>query len=143
MTSGSKPPPAHAWNARDYAENSSAQMEWAQELIAKLHLRGDESVLDLGCGDGKVSARLAEAVPQGSVLGIDLSFGMIGLASERFPEAEYPNLAFRRGRRTWRWCGWKSRRTWPEADRTRRGRWSGGPPGCRNVTPRPRVSAGF
>ena len=49
----------HNWNADDYAKNSSAQLEWAQELIAKLALQGHESVLDIGCGDGKVSAQLA------------------------------------------------------------------------------------
>ncbi len=96
MGPGSRPAITHAWNAEDYAKNSSAQMEWAEELIAKLDLRGDESVLDIGCGDGKVSARLARAVLQGRVLGIDLSSDMIGLASERFPGVEYPNLAFRR-----------------------------------------------
>ena len=38
------------WNAGDYAKNSSAQLKWAEELIAKLDLAGYESVLDIGCG---------------------------------------------------------------------------------------------
>ena len=38
------------WNPEDYAKNSSAQLGWAKELIARLALRGDEALLDVGCG---------------------------------------------------------------------------------------------
>ena len=68
------------WNASDYANNSSAQQTWARELIAKLHLRADERVLDIGCGDGKITAEIASAVPHGSALGIDNSPDMIAYA---------------------------------------------------------------
>ena len=54
------------WNAADYAANSVVQQTWARELIARLNLRGDEHVLDVGCGDGKVTAEIARAVPRGS-----------------------------------------------------------------------------
>jgi len=37
----------------------------ARELIAQLHLRGGEHILDVGCGDGKVTADLARVVPEG------------------------------------------------------------------------------
>jgi trans-aconitate 2-methyltransferase len=89
------PPTPRTWNADDYARNSSAQLAWAQELIGKLALQGGETVLDIGCGDGKVSALLAAAVGPGRVLGIDLSAEMIRLARERFPAGQHPNLAFR------------------------------------------------
>jgi cyclopropane fatty-acyl-phospholipid synthase-like methyltransferase len=46
----------YRWNARDYAKHSSAQHAWGRELIAKLNLHGFEHVLDVGCGDGKVTA---------------------------------------------------------------------------------------
>ncbi|HUJ11783.1 MAG TPA: methyltransferase domain-containing protein [Verrucomicrobiae bacterium] len=82
------------WNAEDYAKNSGAQLKWAQELIAKLALRGSESVLDIGCGDGKITAQLALAAKKGKVLGIDLSEDMIRLAVEQFPATAYPNLSF-------------------------------------------------
>ena len=49
----------YQWHADDYDIHSSAQMEWAEELIPKLKLRGDEVVLDMGCGHGKVSAAIA------------------------------------------------------------------------------------
>ena len=85
----------HNWNADDYARNSSAQQQWAEELIAKLALKGCESVIDIGCGDGKISAAIAHAVKDGYVLGIDSSENMIKRARERFPPETNPNLAFR------------------------------------------------
>jgi trans-aconitate 2-methyltransferase len=87
-------PEQRKWNAEDYAKNSSAQYQWARELITKLALRGNESVLDIGCGDGKITAQLALAIPNGKVLGIDLSEDMIQLASKIYPSVQYPNLSF-------------------------------------------------
>ena len=83
------------WDAHDYAAHSAAQHEWAGELIAKLRLRGDEALLDIGCGDGRATARIAERLPEGSVLGVDRSASMIALAREQFPPACHPNLSFR------------------------------------------------
>lgn len=83
------------WNAQDYARNSSAQWKWALELIDKLPLRGDETLLDIGCGDGKITAVLAERLPRGRAVGIDASAAMVTLAQEHFPAEDYPNLSFR------------------------------------------------
>ena len=77
-------PPAQ-WNAAEYAANSAVQLAWARELIARLPLRGDEHILDVGCGDGKITAELAQAVPRGSVTGVDASDAMIRFAREKFP----------------------------------------------------------
>ena len=82
------------WNAAEYAANSAVQQIWAREVIARLHLRGDEHVLDVGCGDGKVTAELARAVPRGRVLGVDASPEMIAFAQQAFPASKIPNLAF-------------------------------------------------
>ena len=82
------------WNANDYAEHSTAQQKWARELIAKLHLQGSESILDIGCGDGKVTAEIATAVPKGSVLGVDNSRSMVELAQKKYPADQFPNLNF-------------------------------------------------
>ncbi len=84
----------YTWNADDYAKHSSAQLDWARELIKKLSLNGNESVLDIGCGDGKITAELAKMLPQGFVQGIDNSTGMIQLAKKSFPSQNYPNLNF-------------------------------------------------
>ena len=82
------------WNAADYAANSVVQQTWARELIAQLQLRGDEHVLDVGCGDGKVTAEIARAVPRGSVVGVDASPQMIEFARKTFPRGKIPNLEF-------------------------------------------------
>jgi trans-aconitate methyltransferase len=55
---------------------------------------GDERILDIGCGDGKVTAYIASLLPQGSVLGIDNSEDMISFARSRFPQSSWPNLSF-------------------------------------------------
>lgn len=81
----------HKWDARDYAENSSAQELWAKELINKLSLQGDEYLLDIGCGDGKITYSIAEKLSNGMVVGIDRSVSMLGLAREQFV---LPNLFF-------------------------------------------------
>jgi trans-aconitate 2-methyltransferase len=86
--------PTAEWNAADYAANSAIQQTWARELIAQLQLRGDEHVLDVGCGDGKVSAEIAQAVPRGSVVGVDASLQMIEFARKTFPRGRFPNLEF-------------------------------------------------
>ena len=86
----------YQWNANDYSQNSSAQFEWASELIAKLHLKGNEHLLDIGCGDGRVTAMLAERLQYGSVLGIDNSSAMMKLAQQNHPPSHYPNLAFQK-----------------------------------------------
>ena len=84
------------WNADDYAKHSSIQQQWAQELIAKLSLRENESLLDIGCGDGKITAQIAKILTKGKVLGIDMSESMIIHASKQFASQDYPNLSFKR-----------------------------------------------
>jgi len=88
------PPPSFTWNAADYNKSSPAQQLWAQELIAKLGLFRDERVIDIGCGDGKVTAVIAASVPEGTVTGIDSSPDMIRFAMEHFPHRIHPNLTF-------------------------------------------------
>lgn len=82
------------WNAAEYAANSAVQQTWARELIVRLQLRGDEHILDVGCGDGKVTAELAHAVPRGAVTGLDASAEMIAFARKTFPPTAYPRLTF-------------------------------------------------
>ena len=85
------------WNAAAYAANSAVQQGWARELIARLKLRGDEHILDVGCGDGKITAELARAVPRGAVVGMDDSAEMISFAQKTFPEGKNSNLKFQTG----------------------------------------------
>jgi trans-aconitate 2-methyltransferase len=85
---------SYKWNADDYRKNSTAQQRWAQELISKLSLAGNESILDIGCGDGKVTFELSLQVPEGNVLGIDASPDMISLARRTYPPRRFQNLTF-------------------------------------------------
>ena len=85
------------WDAEEYARNSAAQQGWARELIEKLALSGRESVLDLGCGDGKVTAEIARLLTAGRALGVDSSPDMISLARRSFPASRHPNLRFQPG----------------------------------------------
>jgi trans-aconitate methyltransferase len=82
------------WNAAAYAANSTVQQSWARELIAKLDLRGGEHILDVGCGDGKVTAEIARVLPAGLVVGTDASPQMIVFAKKTFPPKKNPNLKF-------------------------------------------------
>ncbi len=82
------------WNADEYTKYSSAQEKWADELLSKINLNGKEDILDLGCGDGRISVKLAGTVKEGSVVGVDSSEDMIKLAAGRFPSHKYPNLSF-------------------------------------------------
>ncbi|WP_339136222.1 MAG: methyltransferase domain-containing protein [Candidatus Electrothrix sp. GW3-4] len=84
----------YSWNAEDYTRHSFAQQGWARELISKLDLQGYEAVLDIGCGDGKITAEIADLLPDGEVLGIDSSADMLDLAREKFSWSTHPNLSF-------------------------------------------------
>ena len=79
----------------DYACSSASQQQWARELISKMHLQGNEQLLDIGCGDGKVTAEIASILPNGCVLGVDNSPEMVTLAQSRYPRDDYANLDFR------------------------------------------------
>ncbi len=85
---------SYAWDSAEYAKHSDAQYAWALELIGKLNLKGDESVLDIGCGDGRVTLVLAKQVSKGHVVGIDSSQSMIALAQKRLRESDCRNTAF-------------------------------------------------
>jgi trans-aconitate methyltransferase len=66
----------------------------ADEQLRLLALTGTERILDVGCGDGKISAALADRVPRGSVLGVDPSHDMIAFASKQFAGPLRGNLRF-------------------------------------------------
>jgi len=80
------------WDAADYVCRSSMQEAMATEVLALLHLQGSERVLDIGCGDGRVTAEIASRLPHGVILGVDASRDMIAFASQH---ATRPNLRFR------------------------------------------------
>jgi trans-aconitate 2-methyltransferase len=73
---------AHEFDGEKYRKSSTHQKQWGERLISEFDFRGDERILDLGCGDGVLTASLAELVPGGYALGIDASKGMIETAKK-------------------------------------------------------------
>jgi trans-aconitate 2-methyltransferase len=70
------------WDAQTYDRVSDPQYEWGLEVLDRLELAGDESVIDAGCGSGRVTAKLLERLPNGRVLCVDASESMIAKARE-------------------------------------------------------------
>jgi trans-aconitate 2-methyltransferase len=70
------------WDAATYYRVADAQEEWAREVLGRLELDGDETVLDAGCGSGRVTRLLVERLPRGRVIGVDSSPSMIEKARE-------------------------------------------------------------
>ncbi len=71
------------WDAATYDRVSDPQLRWAREQLARLALRGDETVLDAGCGSGRVTEELAALVPRGTVYAVDVAPSMAAHAQER------------------------------------------------------------
>lgn len=69
------------WDASTYDAVAAPQEEWGRAVLERLNLRGDETVLDAGCGTGLVTKQLLELLPNGRVIGVDASASMIERAS--------------------------------------------------------------
>jgi trans-aconitate 2-methyltransferase len=74
---------AREWDADTYDAISDPQLMWGMEALNRLRLRGDETVVDAGCGTGRVTAELAERLPRGHVFAVDGSAEMVEKARER------------------------------------------------------------
>jgi trans-aconitate 2-methyltransferase len=70
------------WDASTYDRLAVPQEEWAREVLSRLPLEGDETVLDAGCGSGRVTKLLLERLPRGRVVGVDGSPSMVAEARE-------------------------------------------------------------
>jgi trans-aconitate 2-methyltransferase len=75
--------PNQQWDGASYDRISGIQQRLGAEVLARLPLDGDETVLDAGCGSGRISEMIAARVPQGHVIAIDGSTSMADAASER------------------------------------------------------------
>ena len=74
--------PVRAWDADAYHRVSAPQVAMAGAVLDRLELQGDETVLDAGCGSGRVTRLLLERLPRGHVVAVDASPEMIGRARE-------------------------------------------------------------
>jgi trans-aconitate 2-methyltransferase len=70
------------WDAATYDRVSDPQLAWAREQLERLELTGDEVMLDAGCGSGRVTALLADRVPDGRVYAVDVAPSMVAHARE-------------------------------------------------------------
>ena len=83
------------WDAVTYDRVAEVQEEWGREVLARLDLRGDETVLDAGCGSGRVTKLLLERLPEGRVIGVDAAPSMIAKAREAIGGDERVELEVR------------------------------------------------
>lgn len=80
-TSLLKPAAGQHWNAAAYARNGRFVAEFGASLIDWLQPVAGERLLDLGCGDGALTAQLAESGAQ--VVGVDASVELVAAARQR------------------------------------------------------------
>jgi trans-aconitate methyltransferase len=73
---------AREWNSQAYHKVSNPQFEWGLKVLERLELRGDERVMDAGCGSGRLTSKLVERLSHGEVVGVDLSHNMLTQAAE-------------------------------------------------------------
>jgi trans-aconitate 2-methyltransferase len=75
------------WDANTYDRTSGPQQSWASEVLERLAgVAADATVLDVGCGTGRITEALVALVPEGRVLAIDASAEMVALARKRLGE---------------------------------------------------------
>jgi trans-aconitate methyltransferase len=61
------------WDAATYHRVADPQFQWGKRLLEQLQLRGDETIVDAGCGSGRLTRLLLERVPNGRVIAVDVS----------------------------------------------------------------------
>jgi trans-aconitate 2-methyltransferase len=71
------------WDAGTYDRVSAPQLGWGRAVLERLRPAGDETVIDAGCGSGRVTELLVGALPEGRVVAVDGSRAMLGRARER------------------------------------------------------------
>jgi trans-aconitate methyltransferase len=69
------------WDGTTYHRVSAPQLAWGRRVLARLDLRGDETVIDAGCGSGRLTAELLDRLPQGRVIAVDSSPSMLEVAA--------------------------------------------------------------
>ncbi|MBI5273897.1 MAG: methyltransferase domain-containing protein [Chlamydiales bacterium] len=82
------------WNAEEYYKNSSIQFESSKKILNQVSFTSFEKILDIGCGDGKITTMIAMLASRGEVIGIDRSPDMISYASQKFQNCSNGKVSF-------------------------------------------------
>lgn len=78
--------------AQFYSENSKMQTSLADKIITQeLIIKGNEIILDVGCGEGKLTEIISEKLTSGSITGIDTDEYMIEYAKKHHLK---PNIRY-------------------------------------------------
>ncbi|CAN5791008.1 class I SAM-dependent methyltransferase [soil metagenome] len=79
---------AREWNAAEYHRLANPHVGWGRSVLARLPLKGDETVIDAGCGSGRLTADLLDLLPDGRVIAVDQSANMLKQARQHLnPQA--------------------------------------------------------
>jgi trans-aconitate 2-methyltransferase len=85
-------PETRTWDGKSYDRISGPMEALGLEVLSRLELKGDELVLDAGCGSGRITQALIERLPEGHVVAADASASMVAAARERLPGADVRQL---------------------------------------------------
>lgn len=78
------------WKGKEYSRNSHVQLAAGKFLLDNIELCGNETVLDLGCGTCDLAALIAQKLPHGKVIAVDVSDNMLKEAEDKY--GRIPNL---------------------------------------------------
>jgi trans-aconitate 2-methyltransferase len=80
------------WDAETYERIGTPMRRWAQAVIEDLALKGDETVLDAGCGSGSVTLDLWAKLPDGKIYAVDSSLDMVDKLKRTLAERKITNI---------------------------------------------------
>ena len=86
--------PVDQWDGNHYEQHSDLQYKWAMFSLKRMRLNDSARVLDIGCGDGRITVEIAKMVRNGRVVGIDISNSMLAKAFENQTKRDLKNLSF-------------------------------------------------
>jgi trans-aconitate 2-methyltransferase len=92
--SNPKPNVDREWDAAAYHRLSGPQVSWGEKVLSRLDLAGNETVLDAGCGTGRLTASVIDALPRGRVIAVDLSENMLRAGRAYLTPRRHPALHF-------------------------------------------------
>lgn len=84
------------WNASSYHLVANPHVDWGKTVLTRLPLRGDETVIDAGCGTGRLTGLLLDRLPEGHVIAVDQSANMLDRAAEHLQPRFGDRVSFER-----------------------------------------------